>query len=514
MHRTIVMGARGMVATGHPLASDAALDVLKAGGNAFDAALCASGVLSVVKSYHCGLGGDLFGIFYSADRGKLLVLNGSGRAPKKIHRELFPQGIPHRGIFAASTPGTVDAWVELAAKLGSRSIAELLEPAIHYADSGFPVFPHLASVIRASAKTLAADPAWSRIFLQHSKAPRLGDLFVQKDLANSLRMIAHSGREAFYAGDIARLIVRSSERQGGCFELEDFAAHRSRWEEPLSTGYREYEVCVPPPNSFGLLLLLQLKQLAAYDLTKYGHNTPEYVSLLVEAKEEAWRAGQFWIADPDQHQYERLREFLVEFPRATTASGPVAEPHRGSSTTYAAAADRFGNWASVIQSVHQSFGCGIVVDGTGIVLNNRMSGFNLIPGHPNELAPGRLPAHTLSPALILKGGKPVGAIGTPGGLGQTQFLAQTLCNVFDFKMNLQDAIEAPRWQSEKAGEVELEGRFSDAVAKQLIKDGYDVKIRGDWEFAFGGVEAIFVHPNEMVLMGAADPRRDGYAVGY
>ena len=341
-----------MVATGHPLASDAALDVLKAGGNAFDAALCASGVLSVVKSYHCGLGGDLFGIFYSADQGELLVLNGSGRAPKKIRRELFPQGIPHRGILAASTPGAVDGWVELAAKLGSRTIAELLEPAIQYADSGFPVFPHLANVIRASAKTLGGDPAWSRIFLQHSKVPEPGELFVQKDLASTLRIIADGGREAFYAGDIARLVVRASERHHGCFGLEDFAAHRPRWERPLSTGYREYEVCVPPPNSFGLLLLLQLKFLAEYDLTKYGHNNPGYVSLLLKAKEEAWRAGEFWIADPDRHQYDEIREFLSKFPRATTANEPVAQANHGSSTTYVAAADKFGNWASVIQSVH------------------------------------------------------------------------------------------------------------------------------------------------------------------
>jgi gamma-glutamyltranspeptidase/glutathione hydrolase len=202
------------------------------------------------------------------------------------------------------------------------------------------------------------------------------------------------------------------------------------------------------------------------------------------------------------------------YPGGITSSGTVGQRNYRGSTTYVATADRFGNWASLIQSVHQSFGCGIVVDGTGIVLNNRMSDFNLISGHPNELAPGRLPAHTLSPALISKAGKPVAAIGTPGGLGQTQFLAQTLCNILDFRMNIQEAIEAPRWQSEKPGEVELENRFSESVAKQLIQDGYDVKSRGGWEFAFGGVEAIVQHPNETVFMGAADPRREGYAVGY
>jgi gamma-glutamyltranspeptidase/glutathione hydrolase len=445
------MGARGMVSTGHPLASDAALDVLKAGGNAFDAALCASAVLSVIKSYHCGLGGDLFGIFYSAKEGKTLALNGSGPAPKQLRRELFSGGIPHRGILAASTPGNVDGWLEIAAKLGTRSLGALLEPAIHYAENGFPVFPHLATVIRASQKKLGADPAWSDIFLPQGKAPDLGDLLVQKDLAATLQAIARGGRQVFYRGDIAKAIVRASERRGGCFSLEDFTGHRSRWDEPLSTSYRGYDICVPPPNSFGLLLLLQLKWLADYDLRKYRDNVPERVALQVKIHDASWRAGQFWIADPDQHRREEILEFLRNFPMDPGANAHVPESRHGPNTTYIAVADGFGNWASLIQSVHQSFGCGVVVDGTGIVLNNRMPGFNLLPGHPNELAPGKLPAHTLTPALIVRANKPLAVIGTPGGLGQTQFLTQTLCNLFDFDMNIQQAIEAPRWQSEKGG---------------------------------------------------------------
>jgi gamma-glutamyltranspeptidase / glutathione hydrolase len=514
-HRPVVMGGRGMAATGHPLASNAALDVLKSGGNAIDAALCASAVLSVVKSYHCGLGGDAFGIFYSAKERQTFVLNGSGRSPRLLRRELYSDEIPHRGIFAATTPGTVDAWFEAAAKLGSRSMADLLKPAIDYAENGFPVFPHFASVIRSSYKTLAADPAWAAVFYPRGKAPEVGDLLVQKDLAAALADIANGGREAFYAGDIAKSIIQKSDRCGGFFSLDDFAEHRSRWEEPLCATYRGYEVCVPPANSYGLLLLLQLKILAEYDLAKYDHNSPEYVALQVQAKEEACRAGQFWIADPDRYRREDVVDFLESFPRRGQEPGSADEARNpGNDTTYIATADRFGNWASLIQSVHQSFGCGVVVDGTGIVLNNRMSGFNLIAGHANEFGPNKLPAHTLSPALIRKENKPVMAIGTPGGFGQTQFLTQTICNLFDFKMNLQAAVEAPRWQSESMGCVELESRFVDDVGSFLIDKDCEVKIRGPWEFAFGGVEVIRLHENGQVLMGAADPRRDGYAVGY
>ena len=515
IHRPIVMGVNGMVASGHPLASTAALDVLKAGGNAVDAALCASGVLSVIKSYHCGLGGDVFGVFYSANQGRVLVLNGSGRSPRLLRRDAYSESIPHRGILAASTPGSVDAWFEAASKLGSRSMHDLLKPAIEYAENGFPVFPHLAKMIRSSHKAFGGDPAWAEIFLPGGKAPEIGDLLVQKDLAATLADIANGGRESFYAGDSAKSIVRKSDGCRGFFSLRDFAEHQSRWEEPLCATYRGYEVLVPPPNSYGLLLLLQLKILANYDLIKYRHNTPEYLSLQVRAKEEAVTAGQLWLADPSHYQRHEIAQFLDAFPGGIEKSGLSGSlREHGTSTTYIATADQFGNWASLIQSVHQSFGCGVVVDGTGIVLNNRMSGFNLIPNHPNELAPAKLPAHTLSPALLLKNGKPIMAIGTPGGLGQTQFLTQTLCNVVDFGMNLQEAIEAPRWQSERTRCVELESRISEDVSRRLIHEGHEVNIRGPWEFAFGGVEAICLHDNGKVFMAAADPRRDGYAIGY
>ncbi len=503
-----------MVATGHPLASDAGLDVLKDGGNAFDAAVCASAVLSVVKSYHCGLGGDLFGVFYSSEQGRVLVLNGSGKSPGSIRRELFSEHIPHRGMLAASVPGTVHSWVEIATKLGTRDLKSLLSPAIEYAEKGFPVFPHLATVIRSTQKTLGSDPAWANVFLRGGKSPTLGDLFVQSDLAGTLAQIATEGRECFYSGAIRRAILRSSEAHGGFFTAADFSEHQSRWEEPLSSEYRSYRIYTPPPNSYGLLLLLQLKYLTDHPLAMLKDNPREYVGLQVKAKEEVWKAGERSICDPDDCRKEEMFHLLNQYSENNPKVLPVAASHPGGDTTYIAVADKSGNWASVIQSVHQSFGCGILVEGTGIVLNNRMSGFNLIPGHPNEIGPAKRPAHTLSPVLVLKGNRPVLALGTPGGLGQTQFLTQIFCNLFDFDMGLQEAIEAPRWQSETESHVELESRFSTDVSEFLRHQGYEVKIGGPWEFSHGGAEAISLHHNGKVLLGAADPRREGYAVGY
>lgn len=510
----MVMGARGMVATGHPLASDAGLDVLKAGGNAFDAAVCASAVLSVVKSYHCGLGGDLFGVFYSSDQGRVLVLNGSGKSPRSIRRELFSDHIPHRGILAATVPGTVHSWVEIARKLGTRDLKSLLSPAIEYAEKGFPVFSHLETVIRSAQKTLSSDLAWANVFLPRGKPPNLGDLFVQSDLASTLAQIASEGRESFYSGGIVRAILRSSELHDGFFTAADFGEHQSRWEEPLHSEYRGYQIYVPPPNSYGILLLLQLKYLTNYHLATLKHNPREHVSLQMKAKKEAWKSGQRWVGDPDGSRREEIFDLLNQHSNDSASTHPVAASDPGGDTTYIAVADKFGNWASVIQSVHQSFGCGIVVDGSGIVLNNRMSGFNLIPGHLNEIGPAKHPAHTLSPVLVLKGNRPVLALGTPGGLGQTQFLTQILCNLFDFNMDIQEAIESPRWQSETEGRVELESRFATEVSEFLRHEGYEVKIAGPWEFSLGGAEAIALHNNGKVLLGAADPRREGYAIGY
>jgi gamma-glutamyltranspeptidase/glutathione hydrolase len=509
------MGMHGMVSTGHSLASTEALRVLMNGCNAMDAALVAAFVLAVVKSYHCGLGGDAFLLFYSAKERKVYALNGSGGSPVNLQTEHYRSGIPKRGILAAAVPGAVDAWLEAAKKFASLDVKRLVQPAIRYALDGFPVFPNLEKVIASSAGELGKEAAWRKIFLPHGHVPRSGELLYQVDLGRAFQEIAKQGRAVFYEGRIADAIVRTSRDKSGSLCERDLREHRSRWEEPIHCGYKGLDVYVPPPNSYGLLLLLQLKLLSDHDLAPLGHNTAESLEVQLKIKERVARDGDRWIADPDQFDRGALDEWIRNYPsNSITTGSSIANSASGKDTTYIATADGEGNWASLIQSVHQSFGCGVVVEDTGIVLNNRMPGFNLISGQPNELTPGKLPAHTLSPALVIKDGSPIMAIGTPGGMGQTQFLAQMLANIFDYGMNIQQAIEAPRWQSEMAGKVEVERRFASGAIDGLTKQGYDVKVVGPWDHAMGGAEAILRDAHSRVFMGAADPRRDGYAMGY
>jgi gamma-glutamyltranspeptidase/glutathione hydrolase len=504
-----------MVSTGHPIASTEALRVLMDGGNAMDAALTAAFVLSVVKSYHCGLGGDVFLLFYRARESKVYALNGSGKSPRALRMDDYKNGIPKRGILAASVPGAVDGWIEAANKFASRSLRSLIAPAIRYAEEGFPVFGNLERVVASCAKELGGDEAWRRVYLLEGRMPKTGELLRQRGLARTLEAIAEHGRTVFYEGRIAESIVRCSRDRRGFFEHRDLSEHRSRWEEPIHARYKGLDVYVPAPNSYGLLLLLQLKLLESRDLVASGHNTLESLDLQLEIKERSTRDGDPWIADPERLDRRALDAWIQTYPRSSNAGGaPSNVVAAGGDTTYIAAADQEGNWVSLIQSVHQSFGCGVVVDGTGICLNNRMPGFNLVPGHPNELQAGKRPAHTLSPAMVMKDGKPFLTIGTPGGMGQTQFLAQMICNLFDFGMNVQEAIEAPRWQSESKGRVELEGRFPPDVVESLRGKGYDVKVVAGWEPMMGGAEAIMQDARSGVFMGGADPRRDGYAMGY
>lgn len=515
-HRPVITGRHGMASTGHSLASGEALYVLKKGGNAMDAALAAAAVLSVIKSYHCGLGGDVFALYYSACDEKLYCLNGSGKSPIRLKREFYQKEIPTRGALAANVPGAVDAWLQLANRFATRPLKELWEPAIDYAANGFPVFPHLARVIKSFGERGHKDPAWAKIFFPAGKPLQVNELLVQNDLARTLNEISCNGRDAFYDGRVAESICRTFEEKGGCFSLEDFHEHQSLWETPIHRAYRGYEVYVPPPNSYGLLLLLQLTLLERQNPATLTQNSGETVELQLRAQIQALENGCPWVADSESFDRKALDAFLLDYPamKVIQSCSPQISIGLGEDTTYITTADDQGNWVSMIQSVHESFGCGIVVDGTGLILNNRTQGFNLVSGHPNELAPHKRPAHTLSPAMVFKDNVPWLALGTPGGMGQTQFLAQILSNLIDFGMDIQQAIEAPRWQSKGASTVEIETRFPSETKPHLQNAGFKVKVTESWDFRMGGAEGILVDRNTGVFQAGADPRRDGYAIGY
>ncbi|MGB7947956.1 MAG: gamma-glutamyltransferase [Candidatus Binatia bacterium] len=413
-------------------------------------------------------------------------------------------------------PGAVDAWIKLEKRFATRSLAELWQPAIEYALGGFPVFPHLARVIKSFSERPGKDVDWAKIFLPQGKPLSVNELLVQKDLARTMIEVSEQGREAFYDGRVAKSICRTFEEKGGAFILRDFREHQSRWEEPIHCTYRGYDVYVPPPNSYGLLLLLQLKLLEGKDLSGLGRNNPETVDLQLHAQAKASVDGGSWIGDAETLDGKEFESFLRGYPenRLDPSVSVQVSAQAGEDTTYIATADDQGNWVSLIQSVHESFGCGIIVPGTGIVVNNRMPGFNLELGHPNELAPHKRPAHTLSPVMVFLENAPLLALGTPGGLGQTQFLAQILSNLIDFGMDIQQAIEAPRWQRKSDKTVEVETRFSREIPVHLESKGFNVKVTEPWDFRMGGAEAILLDRENRIFQAGADPRRDGYAIGY
>ncbi len=523
-HRPVVMGRHWMVSTGHHLASLEAARVLENGGNAVDAALAASAMLTVVRPQLCGLGGDLFAQIYWSKSREIKVLNASGTSPYNAHRDKFQQKeIPRKGILAASVPGLVSAWPELA-KFGTLPLADILSPAIRLAEEGFPVYRKFAETLESSAEMLAREGNRSQAFFQNGRPLRAEEILVQPGMARTLRDIAANGSDAFYRGEPAKAIVRESQDRGGLFSERDFLDHRSMWVEPVHATFAGHEVYAVPPNSYGLLLLLQLNILSEFDLQALGHNSADALHIQVEAKKLAFADGDYIIADPDlvksdltsfvSRTYAAKQAKRINLRKAAFGVEPGLGPERrGGGTTYVAVVDSEGNCVSLIQSLYHTFGCGVFVEDTGIALNNRMIGFTLEPGHPNEVAPHKRPAHTLSPTLILKDGRPSIVLGTPGGTGQTQTVAQIIINLFFFGMNIQEAIEAPRWRSETEHELAIENRLPAAVIEELKKRGHEVRLVAAWSPSMGGAEGIVVDSERRVLMAGADPRRDGYAIG-
>jgi gamma-glutamyltranspeptidase/glutathione hydrolase len=534
--RSAVLARNGVIATSQPLATAAGLRVLQSGGNAIDAAVTAAAVLSVVEPTMNGPGGDLFAIVYSARDKKAHGLNASGRAPAAATLEEFKkrnlQRIPLRGELSVSVPGVVDGWNELLTKHGTRTLAQALEPAIRYARDGYPVSEIIAWQWKEVEGMLAHDPNAARVFLPGGKAPSPGDVFRNPALAASLEQIAKGGRDVFYKGAIAKAIADDMQRRNGLITLKDLADHHADWVEPLSTTYRGYQVLELPPNTQGVAALEMLNILEGFDLKALGHNTAPYLHTLVEAKRIAFADRGAWIGDPSSTPAQAIEKMLskeyaaerrkeINPDKAAAAYKPLSlagrstpeggdDPAGRGDTVYLTAADSEGNVVSLIQSLYETFGSGIVAGDTGIVLHDRGNLFTLTPGHPNQLAPGKRPFHTLIPAMVLRDAVPWLSFGVMGGDMQAQGHAQVLANLIDFGMNIQEAGEAPRFRHSNNG-LALESPFGAEARAGLAARGHHII---DGRDAFGGFQGILIDPKTHVLMAGSDPRKDGMAAGW
>jgi len=538
--RSVVMGRQGMIATSQPLASAAGLQVLREGGNAIDAAVTAAAVLSVVEPTMNGVGGDLFAIVYDAKTKKLHVLNSSGRSAYAATPAAFKArnltAIPSRGVLSVSVPGVVDGWSTLLAAHGTIPLAKALQPAIGYAKNGYPVSEIISHQWQGAERILAADPAAASTFLPGGHAPKPGDVFSNPRLAATLETIASGGRDAFYKGPIAAAIVADVKKRDGLLDARDFADQKNDWVEPISTSYRGYDVYELPPNTQGFAALEMLNILEGYDIKSLGHNSAAYLHLLVESKRIAFADRAAYLADPESvpaavlktlisKDYAAARRKEIDPARAArdykagqmagaTSSSPARDLDLTGrdlgDTIYMTVADGQGNVVSLIQSLFDDFGAGIVAGDTGIVLHNRGSLFTLEPGHPNQVAPHKRPLHTLVPAMVMKDGRPWLSFGVMGGDMQPQGHVQVLVNLIDFGMNVQEAGEAARIRHSGAG-VAVESGIPPQTIFGLDQRGHHaVEQIG----VFGGFQGILIDPRTGVLMGGSDPRKDGLAIGF
>ena len=533
--RSVVLARNGIIATSQPLASAAGLRVLQQGGNAVDAAVTAAAVLAVVEPTMNGVGGDLFAIVYDAKTKTLHGLNASGRSaaaatPAEYTRRGFT-AIPYRGELSVSVPGVVDGWNELLSKYGTIKLDRALEPAIGYARDGWAVPEIIATQWKDAEPILAKDPAATATFLPGGHAPAAGDVFRNPRLAATLEAIKEGGRDAFYKGPIAKAIADDMRRRKGLLTEADFAANKSDWVDPISTSYRGYQVFEMPPNTQGVVALEMLNILEGFDLKSMRHNSADYLHLLVEAKKLAFADRDAWLADPGavppaalsrmlskEYAAERRKEINPDRAAAGYAPMKVAgyspapeeHPQAKGDTIYMTVADRDGNVVSLIQSIFENMGSGIVAGETGIVLHNRGNLFSLTPGHPNLLAPGKRPFHTLVPAMVLKDNQPWLSFGVMWGDMQPQGHVQVLINLIDFGMNVQEAGEAPRFRHSAAG-LALESAISPEARFGLNQRGHSLITQIG---IFGGFQGILFDRQRGVLMGGSDPRKDGLAIGY
>ena len=522
--RSEVIAPHAMVAASQPLAAQVGIDILKAGGNAIDAAVAVNAVLGLVEPHMNGVGGDLFALVWDAKTERLYGLNATGRAPHKINREVFTrQGlnrVPGDGPLTWTVPGAVDGWDQLLTRFGTMSFADVLQPAIDYARDGFPVSEVIQMQWAGSAEMLAKWPDSARTYLLNGRPPGVGEVFRNPGLAATYEAIARGGRDAFYRGSIARTIVGFSEANGGYFTMRDFEDHTSTWVQPVSTSYRGYDVWEIPPNSSGILALMLLNIMEGFDIAAMGHNSAEALHVITEAKKLVFADRDRYVADPDANRlpvdeliskrYADARRALID-PSRARQEVTAGNPYDASETVYLTVVDEQRNAVSFIESIYGSFGSKAVPADLGFALQNRGTGFSLEEGHLNTLEPHKRSLHTNMPGFVTKDGKPLIAFGVMGGAMQPQGHAQVLSNMIDFGMNLQEAGDAARVQH-VGNSLAVEPGVSAEVVAELERLGHQVFRAGG--ALMGGYQAIMIHPETEMLHGGSDPRKDGQVIGY
>ena len=521
--RSVVMGGEAMIATSQPMATQVGFEVLKSGGNAMDAAIAASATLCVTEPQSTGIGGDCFILVHEAKTGKLHGLNGSGRAPARAtpeeYRRLGQRSIPERGIFSVTVPGAIDAWEKALERFGTRGLDSLLQPAIRYAEEGYAVTPVVADFWKRGETLLAHYPDSRRTMLVDGKAPPAGSKHRQPELGKSLRLIAKHGRKAFYEGAIAQEIVRFSDQVGGLLQLEDFANHHAEWVVPISTDYRGLRLFEIPPNGQGITALMTLNILERGQLGAMRHLSADYLHLFTEAHKLAIAERNRFVSDPD---FSKIPvEALLSKDFAQQQRGRIdlqrCLPHPVSSgiaesrdTIYLTVVDRDRNCVSFINSLYMGFGSGMVAGTSGVMLQNRGYGFVLEDGHFNCIGPRKRPMHTIIPAMAYRGNEPILCFGVMGGQYQAMGHAYVFSNWLDFGMDVQEAIDAPRFLPQN-GVLTVERPIPAQTRRELEKRGHTV---AEADVPFGGGQVVYIDWETGLLHGASDFRKDGFAMGY
>ena len=515
----------GAVATSQPLASSAGLKMLLDGGNAVDAAVAAAAVLNVVEPMSTGIGGDMFALVYSAGSKELVGLNASGRAPSGIDADqvikMGYESMPASGMLPVTVPGALDGWDMLIERFGNLSLKEVLSPAIDYAEKGFPVTMRIAGHWKDAESQLRSHPDSAANYLSSGAAPREGEMFRQKGMAKTFREIAREGKDTFYSGKIARNIAGFSDDNLGYLALSDLEEHRSTWERPISTGFKDVNLYELPPNSHGVVALEALNIIKGFDLDQYVHNSPEYLHLVIESLKLAFEDGWKHIADPEMEQIPLERMISEDHAsglRDRIGKDAMQGPYfpYSNDTVYLTAVDKERNACSFINSLYMSFGSGMVVGDTGICLQNRGALFSLLDGHPNRLEPGKRPYHTIIPAMVLDRERLARlSFGVMGGFMQPQGHLQVFLNVYQHRMEIQEAIDAERVMFMEGKKIAIEGGLLEKRKAPLEQLGHLIDAEMSmWTEGFGGGQGIMIDYDEDCLTAGSDWRKDGCATGY